>query len=64
MSFVNNTNEIEHNEHDNSPVCVVLRRYFATQRERQNEIERQRGAAFATQNPLALTGGNDVVQEG
>lgn len=46
MSFVNTNNG---DEQDNSPVCVVLRRYFASQRERENEIERQRGAASQLQ---------------
>lgn len=64
MSFVSIQNGDEHNAQDDSPVCRVLRSYFTSQRERDEEIERQRGAAFTTQNPLALTGGNDVVQEG
>lgn len=64
MSFVSIQNEDEHNAQDDSPVCRVLRSYFASQQERENEIERQRGAALITQMPRDLTGGNDVVQEG
>jgi len=64
MSFVNTSNGDEQNEHDNSPVCRVLRRYFAEQQRRMQEIENLRRDNLELQIPSAQIGGNDVVQEG
>jgi hypothetical protein len=49
------------NEHDNSPVCVVLTRYFQSQKKRNEQIEELRQQGSGSRD---LTGGNDVVQEG
>lgn len=61
MSFVNTNNG---DEQDNSPVCRVLRKYFEELQAFHNTVLEQRERADGLQNPLALTGGNDVVQEG
>jgi len=64
MSFVNTLNDNGHiDEHDSSPVCRVLRRYFEEQREFRSQVEEQRRGSQSC-DPLALTGVNDVVQEG
>jgi len=50
-------------EHIDSPVCSVLKRYFKEQQEFRSQVEEQRRGS---QQHVAgdLIGGNDVVQEG
>lgn len=64
MSFVSTQNGSEHNAHEDSPVCRVLRQYFESLQAFHNTVLEQRERAAGLQNPLAMTGGNDVVQEG
>lgn len=56
MSHVIKQNNDEQCEQDNSPVCVVLRRYF--------ESLKEQGRVIAEQRSMAMIGENDIVQEG